>query len=377
MIRAALLCLALATSAQAQSVAEAARIAAGQLAAAQAQLDRAEGAQDRVAALTDTIRGFEAGLAALRDGLRAATIREMELTRALSSRETETAQLMAALQAISRAQGPQTTLHPDGPLATARAGMIVAALTPGLAERALALRDDLDEVSTLRRLQQEAAGQLQDALLGVQQARLDLTQAMAERTDLPRRFTADPVRTAILIGATETLEAFASGLAELSDSDIPPSTGDIATRKGQLPLPVSGQILRRAGQADAAGVKRPGIILATRPGALVTTPAAATIRYRGPLLDYGLVTILEPQPDLLIVLAGLETVFGEIGEVLPEGSPVGLMGGQDNSDGAIVSLSGESGGERAGTDRSETLYIEVRQGDTTVDPLTWFSTGKG
>ena len=54
-------------------------------------------------------------------------------------------------------------------------------------------------------------------------------------------------------------------------------------------------MLRGMNEADAAGIKRPGIILATRPGALVNAPTAATIRYVGPLLDYGNVMILEPQ----------------------------------------------------------------------------------
>ncbi|MEZ5674302.1 MAG: hypothetical protein R3D81_03325 [Thalassovita sp.] len=47
----------------------------------------------------------------------------------------------------------------------------------------------------------------------------------------------------------------------------------------------------RADESDAAGIARPGVVLATRPRALVTTPTAATIRYLGPLLDYGNVMI--------------------------------------------------------------------------------------
>ena len=118
---------------------------------------------------------------------------------------------------------------------------------------------------------------------------------------------------------------------------------------------------------------RPGVLIATRPQALVTTPVPATIRYRGPLLNYGLVIILEPQPDLLIVLAGLGQVFGDVGQVLPSGAPVGLMGG----DTQVADTSALQSVERAGNQRPETLYIEVREGDATVDPFTWFSIDKG
>ncbi|WP_121631187.1 murein hydrolase activator EnvC family protein [Tropicibacter alexandrii] len=366
MKRLALIAL-LATSAHAQDAGQAARNAAEALEAASVLLDTAEDSRDRVAALTDTVRAYEDGLTAMRDGLRDAAIRETELAKRLQSQENEVAQLLGVLTALGNRAEPQTLLHPQGPLGSARSGMLLAAVTPGLAARAAALRSDLDEVTALRQLQQNAAKTLEEGLAGVQAARTELSQAIANRTDLPKRFTEDPIKTQILISATETLQGFAEGLTQITEGEVAEVMPPIEDRKGILPLPVRGVVLRAAGQADAAGVTRPGIVLATRPSALVTTPTAATIRYNGPLLDYGLVTILEPQADLLFVLAGLDEVYGETGEVLPAGSPVGLMPG---APGDIVSLTSEGGG--AG--RSETLYIEVREGDTPVDPLTWFTT---
>ncbi|SMX46869.1 murein hydrolase activator EnvC family protein [Maliponia aquimaris] len=354
----------------AQEAGDKARAAAEALEAASVLLDTAEDAQDRVAALTDTVRAYEDGLAAMREGLRAAAIRETELARKLAAQEAEVAKLLGALMAVGDRVAPQTLVHPDGPLGAVRAGMLVAEVTPGLAAKAAALRADLEEVTALRSLQQSAADTLQEGLTGVQAARTALSQAIAERTDLPRRFTEDPIRTAILISATETLQGFASGLAEITEEEDSAPLPPIAEQKGRLPLPVRGVVLREAGARDAAGVTRPGIVVATRPGALVTTPTAATIRYAGPLLDYGLVVILEPQADLMFVLAGLDTTYGEAGQVVPAGSPVGLMGG---AAGNIASPSGEG----AGAGRTETLYIEVREGDVPDDPLRWFTTDKG
>lgn len=353
--------------------AKAARAAAAQLEAASVTLQRAGDARDRVSALTTTVQAYEAGLAAMRDGLRRAALRERQLTGALQARESEVAQLLSVLQTMGQAPTPTLLLHPTGPTGTARSGMILADVTPSLERKAEALRRDLDEVSVLRQLQKGAVARMQNGLTGVQQARSDLSQAIADRTNLPRRFSEDPVKTALLIASTETLEGFASGLSEIPrGQETPIELPDIALRKGDLPLPVEARVLRRAGEADAAGVRRPGLVLATRPNAIVTTPAAATIRYRGPLLDYGNVMILEPKPGLLFVLAGLETVFGNTGQVLPEGSPVGLMGGNDPEIGAILSQTSDG----TGTDRSETLYIEVRRGKTPVDPETWFRTDK-
>lgn len=350
--------------------AEAAAAASVRLDRASEALSQAKGAQNRIKALTEVITAFEDGLEAMRAGLRGVAGREQALSEELRARENEIARLLAVLQRIGATRGPLVLLHPSGALGTARAGMILSDVMPALDARAATLRQDLQELTDLRLLQQNALDTLQRGLDGVQEARTTLSAAMAERTDLPRRFTEDPVRTALLIASTETLDAFADGLSEIVVDEVPGSLPAITGRKGALPLPVEGVILHRAGEADAAGVVRPGIVVATRPRALVTTPTAATLRYRGPLLDYGNVIILEPQSGILLVFAGLDVVYGQAGEVLPGGSPVGLMGGTDGD------LLTPADVQQTGAKRTETLYIEVRQDNSPVDPLAWFKTDK-
>jgi septal ring factor EnvC (AmiA/AmiB activator) len=132
-------------------------------------------------------------------------------------------------------------------------------------------------------------------------------------------------------------------------------------------------------------------------------PPGATLRFRGPLLDYGTVAILEPAPGTLFVLAGLAQVWGEAGEILPEGTPLGLMGGETPAaeeavDGTTADAPAEGGATEAGStrgpapegekppgdamltdaspagagERTETLYLEVRDAEGPVDPGTWF-----
>jgi septal ring factor EnvC (AmiA/AmiB activator) len=371
---AAILWLALAGAAWAETnTGEAARAAAERLSQAARMLDEADGARNRVKALTETIHAYEDGLQAMREGLRRAAIREETLARDLQAREAEIAQLLGVLSSIGRTPAPVLLLHPAGPVGTARSGMIVADVTPALEAKAAELRARLEEVSVLRALQETAADKLREGLRGAQAARTALSQAIADRTDLPLRFTEDPVATALLVASTETLEGFASGLSQIAVNEAPGSLPDIGARKGSLPLPVEGRTLRRAGEADAAGITRPGIVVATRPHALVTTPAAATVRYRGPLLDYGNVIILEPQAGILLVLAGLDVVYGNAGQVLPGGSPVGLMAGPGTGGDALLIENGKD----AGAERSETLYIEIREDNSPVDPLTWFRTDEG
>ena len=372
-LRALLIAFAFATPAVTQDNPGAtAQAAADRLRAASSQLQTAKSARDRVKALTSTVQAFETGLDAMREGLRLVSTRENVLSRQLAARDGEVAELLGVLQTISRAPAPVLMAHPDGPAGAVRSGMLVAEMTPALKARANALRRDVEEMALLRSLQETAANELRTALMGVQDARAALSQAMADRKDLPKMFVEDPVRTAILISSTKTLDAFADGLSKITTSEALGPLPDIGTLKGSLPLPVEGVVLRRAGEADASGIKRPGILVAARPRSLVTTPTTATIRYHGPLLDLDKVVILEPQADLLFVLTGLETLYGEIGQVLPAGFPVGLMGGNT----AQLDQISSQGSEGAGNTRSETLYVDVREKNNSVDPLSWFKASK-
>lgn len=349
----------------AQTPADAALAAADMLEDARSGLEAADTRSDRVAALTQTVQAYEAGLAAMRDGLRRAAIRQRTLEADLDARSDEVARLLGVLQTIGRAPAPILLLHPSGPTGTARSGMMLADVTPALQDQVTELRAQLDEVAILRGLQADALGVLEDGLDGAQSARAALSAAISERTDLPQRFVADPVQMALVLASSETLTAFASGLTETEASVGP----DASTIKGAIPLPVAGQIVRRFEEADAAGVQRPGILIATRPRALVTTPVSATIRYAGPLLDYGTVIILEPAADTLWVLAGMAEVFGEVGQIVPDGTAIGLMGGNIMQAQAILIESAEGS---AGA-RTQTLYLEVRDGQSAVNPADWFA----
>ena len=89
-------------------------------------------------ALTETIQAYEAGLAAMREGLRRAATREAQLTAELRRREKDIAQLLGVLQTIETTAPPVLMLHPSGPLGSARAGMMLSEITPGLNARAQA-----------------------------------------------------------------------------------------------------------------------------------------------------------------------------------------------------------------------------------------------
>jgi septal ring factor EnvC (AmiA/AmiB activator) len=355
MIRLASLLICLSSAAMGQ---QAAQNAMAQLQQARVQLDAAEGSADRIAALTQAVQAYEAGLSAMRAGQRELALREAELAESLAEKREGMGRLLGVLTTISRTPQPVLRAYRSGPLSTVRAGMLVADITPALEAETAELRALLAQTRSLRQVQDDATQVLADGLKEAQTARATLGQAMSNRDMLPTRFADDPVQTALLIASAETLGEFASQVALAR-----PDQTETLTSQGNLPLPVIGYVL----PDDGSG--RAGVRIAAAPRALVTAPAAATILFQGALLDYGTVVILEPAVNVLFVLAGLEEVFREIGEVLAKGAPIGLLGDDQTYDDGILT---ENDGIGTGA-RAQTLYLEVRDGQGTVNPDAWFA----
>jgi murein hydrolase activator len=330
----------------------------------------AEGARDRVEALTQTVRAYEDGLLALREGMRQAALREQTILTVFEAERDRLSRLLGVLQGIEGAPAPLLLMHPAGALGTARSGMILSEVTPAVAEEARALRMQLEDLATLRRLQDEAVDQLSLALDRMQAARTQLSQAIADRRMLPENIIRDEGAMGAILESVDSLDALANVLARDGATRPAGELPDFPQARGGLQMPVLGTRLRGFEEADATGVTRPGLVLATEPRALVTTPWAATIRYAGPLQDYGNVIILEPQADYLMVVAGVGTVYVTAGEIVSGGAALGMMPGDPGPESEELILPSVQGG---GAELTETLYIELRESGVPVDPGPWFA----
>ncbi|MEO0991589.1 MAG: peptidoglycan DD-metalloendopeptidase family protein [Pseudomonadota bacterium] len=311
---------------------------------------RAEEADARIDGLTEAILAFESGLAAMREAERRAARRQSELEAGLKEASHDLSTVLAALQAATHPGSEGQLLHPDGPLGTARAAMLMAAFTPALDEQVARYRDQLQELVMLENLRDSAAADISEAVDRLRIARTELVAAAQTRDDLPVRAIETPTTLAVLVAASETLAAFAGGLSSLPGG---PVDDTFANHLGALPLPVEGA-------TRSAGTGQPGFDILAAPGALVSTPVTATVRFRGALLDYGNVIILEPAPEYLLVLGGLGQILGTSGQVLPPGAPIGFM----PDDGVVSEVDGAE---------MTTLYVETRQSQDAVDPMTWFA----
>lgn len=343
----------------------AARAAAAALSAAARALQAAPDAPNRLAAYGAAVQAHEAGLAALRSGLRALAGRRAGLLLDLGAKRAEHARLIGLLLAIGRTPLPARAVHPSGPLGAARAAILMADLAPGVEAELIGLQAALSELDALARAEAEAEAALRAGLLGIRAARTGLAEALARRS-LPEAGT-EPAPASLAAGAA-TLAALAERLSRLpADGPAP----DFAAAAGRLPLPVAGRVLRRFGEADAQGLARPGIVIEAAPHALVTAPFRATLRYAGPFLDFGGLAILEPGPGWLVVLGGLGRIDRQVGEVIGEGEAIGVLGGLQ-PDAEEFLIEGTKGDRPT---RSETLYVEIRRDGEALDPGQWFAPG--
>ena len=336
-----------------------AEAAALRLTEAAAQLEAARGASDRIGALTETVRAYEAGLSAMREGLVSVALRQRSVEAALLAEDAHLAEFLALLQTVSRRGDARALAHPGNALETIQAGLLVSTVVPDLKARAGALEVRYRELSDLNAVLGAGIATLEDGVRGAREARLQLAEALTNRTDLPPRQAMDEAATEALLNSTETLTAFADALAsrEIEPAVIEP---------GSWRAPVAGEVAAAFGAEDAVGVARPGLVFAAPDEALVVAPADGSVRFSGPVPEQGGVVILEPKAGYLVILAGLERSFVRQGQIVAKGEPIGLMGGklanaQENLNELLRN------GSLLGR---ETLYMEVRQGLSPIDPAS-------
>jgi len=178
----------------------------------------------------------------------------------------------------------------------------------------------------------------------------EAAQKLAEvkKTDQNQVPTPAPSRKTVIPKETSTAE---TTVARLS---LPDNHLSIASRKGTLPLPVSGKIISSYGKSKQVTQKN-GIVIQSRSGATVISPYDGQIAFAGSFRHYGLLLIIDHGGGYHTLLAGMGSIDGEVGQLLLAGEPVGVM--------------------NDGTNGKPTLYMEMRVKGSPVNPKTWLATG--
>jgi septal ring factor EnvC (AmiA/AmiB activator) len=347
--------------------------------------------RERLIEAAGNAQARERALSAIEQKLAGLETQEAKAVERLQSEREALGQLLAVLQRMGREPPPALIIRPDNATAAARSAMLLSAVVPEAQAKAKALSTRLDG---LRRLRLETAQQrlkAAEALAALEKDRNSLDRLLSQRRALLERTMAS-------LGATqdrvhtlgEQAQDLRALLESLSEDEQRPQirgrgraiVGQIAAAgaaqplpldrlRGRLRWPANGQLTARFGGEDGNGGRLRGVYLETRSGSAVTSPCDGKIMFAGSFRGYGQMLIIAANGGYHIVLAGLSSVDGVVGQVLLAGEPLGRMGGAVSlRRGAGAALRGSAGED------SQRLYIEFRRDDVPIDPVPWFASLK-
>jgi murein hydrolase activator len=229
------------------------------------------------------------------------------------------------------------------------------------------LRQTLDQGQRLAAEQQ----QMQAALAGIWEAREEARQARerlelleAERRALLREITQEESRTQEQLARLQQqakaledmLERLETRREEQAGDPAAPSSGFFGRRRGDLPWPASGVVVRGFGKSVhprfGTVTMHNGIDIAVTQGAPVYSVAPGKVEFADHLPGFGRCVILDHGEGHYTLYANLARIFVNRGHQVAEGQILAEMG--DNGEGG----------------RPE-LYFEIRQGREARNPMDW------
>jgi len=224
---------------------------------------------------------------------------------------SQLARLLTVLVRFRRDPPPPLLVRPNDAVDAARAAILVKAIIPELQRRSRVYAAEAQDIARQRRLAAFA-----------NEAAFTADSLAADDEDR---------------GPVATVAAITGETGQL----------DVTAPKRLLP-PLDGKILYGFGDDMSGGVKSNGLTLTAPPKTAVYAPAKGLVQFVGPVKGWGVVVILRLTGGYHLVLAGLGATDITQGEDIYQGSKVGSM--PDGRNGPAQ------------------LYLEVRAGDTPIDP---------
>ena len=364
-----------------------ARIAQEIAAAIEAQDQVAE----RLAAIAQSIQAQEQLIAASEAELKKLATERAGLLAELGEKQDALSELLAGLQRLEQNPPPALVVEPGDILSALRGAMLLGTLVPDLQTEAGALAVKLDRLGQVEAAIETRRNDVTQEIARLESQRVELGQLVSQKKALvsqsSEELDAERKRTQSLAEKAKSLKQLLASLEEerkkkeIAEAQRQAEEAKerrrqeellrtpklaFADARGKLPFPAQGQIVRRYGEPDGLGGETQGLMIATRAGAQVTTPADGKVEFAGPFRSYGQVVILNPGDGFRVLLAGMDKVTADVGEFLRAGEPVGEMG----SGPASVTLFGE-----VVQDGRPVLYIEFRNSTEAVDSGPWWIGG--
>ena len=285
--------------------------------------------------------------------------------------------LLGALERLARAPPEALAFAPEGPVERLRSAILIAAAVPALTAEVRTLSGQL---ATLASVQEQIDARRKDvdaARAALAGGRAQIAQLVTRRNaligqllrnggdtasghlgdqasdlfDLIKRADAAADQRDKDLGARlRVLYGAAAKGSAITDPTRPKTLRALDAPHTEMVWPVSGELVRRFGEADQSGRPTQGLTFQAIPGGVIVAPFDGRVDYVGPFRGYGLILIIRHGGGYHSLLAGLGHVDVTTGQWLLAGEPVGsLADGDDKSAGA-------------------TFYLELRRDGRPVDP---------
>jgi len=269
---------------------------------------------------------------------------ETDISRRLIAERDKQTRLLSALQIYSRNPPPALFVTPRKANDAVLAAIIMRAITPELKKRTESLVRQNSQLVNLRR---QAALQNEAIFISeseVSEQRSEIERLIQQKMDLEDQ----------LLNQADQMDARAAELKARENrltGDLPLKFfGSPAIDNTHLQSPVVGDITVNFGQTDGRTPASRGVSYAALPGSQVTAPAEGEVEYAGPLDSYGQVVVLSIGHDYRVVVTGIGRIYVQQGQTVGRHEPLGRM----------PNLS----------DKKALLYMELRKGETPVNPAT-------
>lgn len=330
--------------------AEAERRAAAMALQAQRSTDAAE--RDRIAlgALGLRIQAAEAQSAEIQSRIAILQALERQQRARLSAQQRPVANLMAALQLLTRRPPISLFAQPGATRDMVHTRAMIEAVLPQIRRRTAAVRQELARSRAIAAAQARAREALAASTQRLAQRRQDLARSEAQQRvraadlasgaglegDRARALGAQAGDMRELLGQIEQSASRRDRLAALAGpvprpgtvaaGGMPVATAARAAGPPPYRLPVIGDVVRGLGDVDATGARARGVTIAAAGGAQVVAPAAGRIVYAGNFRSFGRIVIIDHGGGWTSLITNMIAVSGTVGETVAQGAPIGRAG---------------------------------------------------
>ena len=311
----------------------------------------AERARRQAAAMAASIQAAEADIQAAQ--ARIAIISRMQRAQnmRLAERQEPIVRLTAALQMLSRRPPATVLVQPGSITDIVHMRAVLSSVLPAVRARTADLREELERSRQLRAGADRARASLIAGRLALESERTQLRQLEAQKRFAARTLASSSnleADRAIALGekARDIVDLMdqlrQSGgvreqLVQLPGPLLRPARpGDWTLPKDQprLPrsappayrLPVIGEVVTGMGELSDSGVRARGLTITTQPLAQAVAPTRGRIAFAAPYRGYGRIVIIDHGSGWTTLIANLDRLSVEVGDVVRQGDPIGSAG---------------------------------------------------